>query len=112
MMKYQLPPEDLQALVGYLLSLDFSWQKPVAVERAVAWGGRSFYRRGCLDCHQIRGMGQKRGPDLSEIGKRQSLEELRRYLVEPGLHGRAGTTFPKLSLEEGEDLITYLSALR
>lgn len=42
--------------------------------------------RGCLGCHQIRGEGGARGPDLSVIGSQRSASYLRESIVDPSAH--------------------------
>src|SRR5262249_49174294 len=38
---------------------------------------------GCAQCHMIHGQGGVFGPDLSDVGRRRSLDYLRRSLLDP-----------------------------
>ena len=38
---------------------------------------------GCKGCHSVDGQGGRRGPDLSDIGRKQSLEELENSVLRP-----------------------------
>ena len=42
--------------------------------------------KGCLGCHQIRGEGGARGPDLSVIGSQRAAAYLRESLIDPSAH--------------------------
>jgi ubiquinol-cytochrome c reductase cytochrome b subunit len=39
-------------------------------------GAHSFEQRGCINCHQIAGVGGQRGPDLTRVGSRLSPDAL------------------------------------
>ncbi len=41
-----------------------------------AQGALAFEQRGCINCHRIAGVGGQRGPDLTQVGKRLSPDEL------------------------------------
>lgn len=63
MVKYSLPPEELQALVHYLASLDLT-RGARRIPRTIVAGGAAVYRRGCLGCHEIGGEGKRGGVAL------------------------------------------------
>ena len=44
-------------------------------QNAVA-GARVFGEKGCIECHSVRGLGGRGGPDLAEVEARHSFEEL------------------------------------
>lgn len=48
---------------------------PEPAQNAVA-GAQVFGRRGCVECHSVRGLGGRSGPDLGEIPARHSFNEL------------------------------------
>jgi ubiquinol-cytochrome c reductase cytochrome b subunit len=43
---------------------------------SAAQGATVFEQRGCINCHQIAGVGGQRGPDLTRVGGRLSTDEL------------------------------------
>lgn len=48
---------------------------PQPPQNAVA-GAQVFGSRGCVECHSVRGLGGRSGPDLGEISARHSFNEL------------------------------------
>ena len=48
-----------------------------------ARGRRLFVGYGCTSCHAIAGHGRKVGPDLAELRRRLSQDELREYILNP-----------------------------
>jgi ubiquinol-cytochrome c reductase cytochrome b subunit len=39
-------------------------------------GAHVFEQKGCINCHQIAGVGGQRGPDLTHVGRRLSTDEV------------------------------------
>jgi putative heme-binding domain-containing protein len=52
------------------------------VGETVFWG-----KGGCSNCHLIRGKGGLLGPDLSNIGATQPVEQIRENILEPDIDG-------------------------
>lgn len=50
----------------------------------VMQGAQLFYKKGCLYCHQINQYGGQRGPDLTEVEKRLTKQELTIRIVNGG----------------------------
>ncbi len=73
-------------------------------------GAQSFETRGCINCHQVAGAGGRRGPDLSTVGARITLDQLTWRILNGGRNMPAyGTT---LSPAEVSALVEFLSGLR
>src|SRR5579863_7089287 len=68
-------------IVAYLRSLAASEERP---EGDPARGAAVFQSKGCAACHRIHGQGGRLGPDLSQIGKMRSIENLRQSVLDPG----------------------------
>jgi putative heme-binding domain-containing protein len=68
-------------IVAYLRTLAGSESE---VPRGDARHGNVLFReKGCNGCHQVRGEGSVRGPDLSYIGSRSSVEHIRESILDP-----------------------------
>jgi len=58
----------------------------------------------CIRCHAINGVGEKVGPDLSDIGARYGREEILASMLEPSLRIAEGYRSTALELEDGRIL--------
>ena len=90
---FKLPASELQALAGWVHSLNTSAfdAKP---QGDVAAGEGFFFGAGqCSTCHMIHGRGKVNGPDLSNIGWKSTVHELELVLDDPtsqmGIHTTA-----------------------
>jgi putative heme-binding domain-containing protein len=100
---------------------------PEAIEKAVrtlvghhggdAGRGKVIYERVCSSCHLIHGKGKDFGPDLSNVARRLSKEEIIRSVMLPNetiakgyetllVETDEGKTFSGLLMEETEELLT------
>ena len=68
-------------VIAYIRSLNASAERPTG---DLARGADVFRSKGCIGCHRVRGQGGRLGPDLSQIGKMRSIENLRQSILEPG----------------------------
>ncbi len=77
---------------------------------AILDGAKSFQERGCSQCHEIRGVGGRRGPDLSGVGRRLKKDAIRNQIL------KGGDAMPEfadaLQPEEIDALSVYLVRLR
>ncbi len=76
-------------------------------------GRRLFQDRKCVECHSIRGVGGKVGPDLDQPTGQRSLLDFAAAMWNkaPAMTAamrRAGITVPQLSAEEMADILAYL----
>jgi len=55
----------------------------------------------CFDCHRIRDRGSRLGPDLSDIGSRRTVDQLRQALVSPDEEVTPENRFVRLVTKEG-----------
>lgn len=56
----------------------------------------------CLDCHAVRGVGSRVGPDLSRIGQLRRAGELERSLLDPAAEVQPENRFYEVTLASGE----------
>lgn len=77
------PPEGVWQLVAYVRSLSQAagQQRPAG---DAARGEQLFRQQQCVTCHQVRGEGGFRGPDLTVIGSERSADYLGRAIADPG----------------------------
>ncbi len=73
-------------------------------------GATAFKVRGCGQCHEIRGVGGRKGPDLSGVGRRLKKDTIERQIVSGG---DAMPAFGEaLQPEEIAGLVKYLNKCR
>jgi putative heme-binding domain-containing protein len=58
----------------------------------------------CIRCHAVHGVGEKVGPDLSDIGARYGREEILASMLEPSFRIAEGYRSTSLELEDGRIL--------
>lgn len=111
-------------LLGFLLfTLLFNGCQPQAKEEpgeklsAAALRGKTVFVNRCQSCHAVKGLGGKRGPDLTYIATEAKKEHepgwLDKFLQNPQAFpdGRKMPGVP-LTNEQRRDLIEYLNTLK
>src|ERR1700681_519699 len=80
---FDLPDDALDALATLVISLNPSASEAdVPGDRAA--GQKFFFGKGqCNACHMVFGMGQSLGPDLSDVGKEMTVDQIREALLQP-----------------------------
>lgn len=76
-------------------------------------GGQYFYTNStgqCMRCHVVNGQGGEVGPDLSNIGKTLSREQLLEAIVEPSKRIAPGFGMVSLTLKNGDSVGGILTA--
>jgi len=83
---------------------------PPPARTIVSDGPTLFRERGCAHCHEIKGVGGDKGPDLSGVGRRLKKDAIERQIVEGGDAMPAfGQVLPS---EEIAALVGYLHKCR
>jgi mono/diheme cytochrome c family protein len=87
---FPLPERELQALAGWVHSLNLSAYSDRPAGDVAAGEQFFFGSGGCSTCHMVHGRGQASGPDLSDIGLRSTVAEIGSVLDDPtsqmGMH--------------------------
>ena len=97
-----LSAAEIESVAAFVRSLNRSSDRANAVAGDVAAGARFFFGEGkCASCHLSGGSGAGIGPDLSNIGRRMTPEELSRALVEPAATIAQGYTIASAKLKDG-----------
>lgn len=83
---FDLPAQKLQELTAFVYSL-----RAPAIERTLPGNaalGESFYQEKgrCSSCHMLNGRGGSTGPDLSDLGRERTLNDILRALRNPSAH--------------------------
>jgi cytochrome c oxidase cbb3-type subunit 3 len=80
---FDLPKDDLSALLQFLRSLSGSGATNVKVPGDVKAGEAVYSRSGCANCHRIGNIGSIYAPDLTRMGAGRSIEYIRESIVDP-----------------------------
>ena len=67
-------------------------------------------RMQCRNCHAIDGVGGQRGPDLADVGRRMTRDQLVRQVIQGG--GNMPAYGNNLSPYEVEAVVSYMASLR
>jgi PQQ-dependent dehydrogenase (methanol/ethanol family) len=103
-----LPAHVLDALAMYVRSLN-SPAADAAVPGDASMGSQFFWGKGkCGECHMVRGMGSPMGPDLSDVGRKMSANEIHDLLLAPDLHITPGYELATVKTRSGETLRGFL----
>jgi PQQ-dependent dehydrogenase (methanol/ethanol family) len=87
MPSFPLPQEQLQALARWIRSLNTPAAE-VKLAGNTKSGEQFFFGKGqCSTCHMVSGRGKANGPDLSDIGRRLTVQELAQALDDPAALG-------------------------
>src|SRR5579884_377631 len=98
---FDLPPDQLNGLASLVKSLNAP-AADTALAGDPAPGERFFFGEGqCASCHMVRGRGKAIGPDLSNLGREKSLDEIRSALLRPSEHVTPGYELVTVKLRDG-----------
>ena len=101
---FHLPASSLDTLAAFIHSLN-SPAADSAVPGDAAAGESFFFGAGdCASCHMVHGRGAPIGPDLSSIGREQSVEEIRQSVLDPGARIAAGYGVVDVQLRSGRTI--------
>ncbi|HLJ16987.1 MAG TPA: PQQ-binding-like beta-propeller repeat protein, partial [Bryobacteraceae bacterium] len=98
---FDLPTAQLDALVEFVHALN-SPAIDAAAPGDPQSGERFFFGQGgCSSCHMVDGHGKPIGPDLSNVGRELSLDELREALLNPAARITPGYELVRVQLRDG-----------
>jgi PQQ-dependent dehydrogenase (methanol/ethanol family) len=101
---FDLPAPTLDALAALVASLNASAAE-TAVSGDPAAGKQLFFGKGgCASCHMVFGQGAPVGPDLSEIARDRTVDQLRESLLKPESQIASGYGQVTLQLRDGRTL--------
>jgi PQQ-dependent dehydrogenase (methanol/ethanol family) len=101
---FPLPDATLDALVDLVRSLNaLAADSQVPGDRQA--GKAFFFGKGqCSSCHMVYASGEPVGPDLSNIARELTVEELRQALLRPGARTAPGYEMARVRLGDGRTL--------
>jgi len=101
---FDLPADELDALAALVHSLNAPAAEGPLPGDARA-GEQFFFGKGqCTFCHMVQGRGAAVVPDLSDVGTRLTVEEIRESLLRPGTRAAAGYQLVTVQLRDGRSL--------
>src|SRR5437667_3527726 len=101
---FELPDNTLDALVSLVVSLNSSASE-TAVPGDRSAGEKFFFGKGqCGSCHMVFGGGQPLGPDLSDVGKQLTVDQIREALLHPDAEITQGYELVTVHLRNGQTL--------
>src|SRR5215475_5747628 len=104
MPSFALSDADVDALVALVKSLN----APAADTRVPgdrAAGKEFFFGDGqCASCHMVFGAGEPIGPDLSNVARELTVDQIRQALLQPSAHTTPGYTLVTIRLRDGREL--------
>jgi PQQ-dependent dehydrogenase (methanol/ethanol family) len=97
---FPLPEPELNALVGLVKSFNApAMDSPVRGDRAA--GREFFFGKGqCATCHMVHGSGEPVGPDLSDVARELSVDQIRQALLQPSAQTTAGYALVTVRLRD------------
>lgn len=89
-------------------------EQAMVVGLGVTPGAAVFQKKGCMNCHALKGTGGDNGPALDAIGRKYSKEQLEKYIRNPKSVQPNSTmsSEPGLSSRELEEVSKFLSGLK
>jgi PQQ-dependent dehydrogenase (methanol/ethanol family) len=101
---FDLPPQELDALVALLRSLNAPSAESTVGGDPTA-GESFFFGKGqCASCHMIYGAGAALGPDLSNVGREMTVDEIQSKLVNPNSRIAPGYELATAQLRNGNTI--------
>jgi putative heme-binding domain-containing protein len=100
-----MPPANLSdpqahQIVAYLRSLAAATDSG-ANKADLAHGKALFEGKGCVNCHRVRDIGSRVGPDLTNIGARRKRDDIESSIVDPNAEVRAENRYIRLVTRDG-----------
>ncbi len=99
---FDLPAHELDTLAAFIHSLN-SPAAAAALPGNRKVGQRFFLGKGrCGSCHMVDGVGSPIGPDLSDIGREMTVDEIRDALLHPSQNIAPGYDLVTVQLQDGQ----------
>jgi len=101
---FDLPPQELDALVALVRSLNAPSAESTLGGDPTA--GESFFlgKGQCVSCHMVSGIGAAMGPDLSNVGRERTVDEIQAKLVNPSSRITPGYELATVQLRNGNTI--------
>src|SRR5256884_1042434 len=101
---FDLPPQELDALVALVRSLNApSGESTAGGDPTV--GESFFFGKGqCVSCHMVSGTGAAMGPDLTNVGRKMTVDEIQAKLVNPSSRITPGYEMATVQLRNGNTI--------
>jgi putative heme-binding domain-containing protein len=104
MPSFDLPPDALGVLAALIASLNSSAAESIVAGDQTA-GKEFFFGRGqCSSCHMVYGAGGTMGPDLSNVGREMTVDQIREALLQPDAQITPGYQLTTVHLRDGHTL--------
>ena len=101
---FELPAPTIDALAALVASFNASAGDATVPGDRVA-GKEFFFGQGqCASCHMVFGDGSPSGPDLSNVARDRTVDQLREALLKPGANITPGYGLVTLQLRDGRTL--------
>ncbi len=104
MPSFDLPADALDALATLIASLNSSAAESIVPGDQTA--GRDFFfgKGQCSSCHMVHGGGEPIGPDLSNVGREMTVDQIRESLLRPDAQITPGYQLVTVHLRDGQTL--------
>ena len=99
---FSLPLTELDALAKLVRSLSAP-ASDSAVTGDIA-KGKAHFDRACAGCHMVFGKGGLNGPDLSNVGRELTIEELTEAVQKPAARIKTGYQMANVRLKNGQNI--------
>jgi PQQ-dependent dehydrogenase (methanol/ethanol family) len=101
---FDLPSQELDALVALVRSLNAPSAESAASGDPIA-GESFFFGKGqCISCHMVSGAGAAMGPDLSNVGREMTVDQIQAKLVNPSSRITPGYELATVQLRNGNTI--------
>ncbi len=101
---FDLPRQELDALAGFVHSLNSSAAENVLPGNPAKGEQLFFGKAECASCHMVAGRGRAIGPDLSNVGSEMTINEIKEALLSPNRSITPGYEIVKVRLRNGESI--------
>jgi len=101
---FDLPAMELDALVALVRSLNVPAAENTVRGDPTA-GELLFFGKGkCASCHMVSGSGAAIGPDLTNVGRKMTADEIQAKLTDPDSHTTQGYELATVQLRDGNTI--------